>query len=115
MRRGGCRSTSRSTSCPASCTATKSGHLLEEAKSYYVDLSGMPGASRLIEHYAEVSGRQVDDMDYYTVLARWKLAIVLEQSVKYGGDSPAAKALGPYVLNLMKSAADLAETSDYRG
>ena len=87
----------------------------EEAKSYYVDLSGMPGASRLIEHYAEVSGRQVDDMDYYTVLARWKLAIVLEQSVKYGGDSPAAKALGPYVLNLMKSAADLAETSDYRG
>jgi len=87
----------------------------EEAKRYYVDLEGMPGASELVEHYAKVSGRQVDDIDYYTVLARWKLAIVLEQSVKYGGDSPAVQALGPYVLDLMKRAADLAESTDYSG
>lgn len=45
----------------------------------YVDLTGMPGRTALIEYYAEHSGRQVDDMDYYQVLAKWKLAIVLEQ------------------------------------
>ena len=33
----------------------------------------------MLDHYAEVSGRQVDDIDYYIVLAKWKLAVVLEQ------------------------------------
>lgn len=47
--------------------------------SYYVDLTGMPGHTEMLERYAAVSGRQVDDMDYYGVLARWKLAVVLEQ------------------------------------
>ena len=43
----------------------------------YVDMRGMPSRSQVVAHYGEVSGRQVDDLDYYLVLAKWKLAIVL--------------------------------------
>ena len=31
----------------------------------YVDMYGMPSRSEVLAHYAEVSGRQVDDIDYY--------------------------------------------------
>ena len=34
----------------------------------------MPSRSALLARYAEVSGRQVDDIDYYLILAKWKLA-----------------------------------------
>src|SRR6202044_2458828 len=40
----------------------------------YVDMTGMPSRSEVLEYYAAASGRQVDDIDYYVVLARWKLA-----------------------------------------
>ena len=39
----------------------------------YVDMVGMPSRAEVVAHYAEVSGRQVDDLDYYLVLAKWKL------------------------------------------
>lgn len=87
----------------------------------YVDITGMPGRSALIERWSQTAGRQVDDMDYYLVLAKWKLAIVLEQGFQRadaaGANSPAAEklqAFGPIVLELMAEAADLAERSDYR-
>jgi aminoglycoside phosphotransferase (APT) family kinase protein len=80
----------------------------------YVDVSGMPPRSRLLARYAEVSGRQVDDIDYYVILARWKLAIVLEQGYQRAGDNPALQAFGPIVLEMMRNAAELAETTDYR-
>ncbi len=51
----------------------------------YVDMTGMPCAD-VLAHYADVSGRQVDDIDYYCVLAKWKLAIVLEQGFQRAGD-----------------------------
>ena len=54
----------------------------------YVDLTGMPTRDQLLARYAETSGRQVDDIDYYVVLARWKLAIVLEQGFQHAGDDP---------------------------
>jgi aminoglycoside phosphotransferase (APT) family kinase protein len=82
--------------------------------SSYADLSGMPSRSALLAHYAEVSGRQVDDIDYYLVLARWKLAIVLEQGFQRAGDDVKLQAFGPIVLDLMEGAAELAGTSDYR-
>ena len=41
----------------------------------YADLYGMPSRQELVDHYAEVSGRQVDDLDYYVILAKWKLAV----------------------------------------
>ena len=79
----------------------------------YVDMSAMPSRAELLGHYAEVSGRQVDDIDYYMVLARWKLAVVLEQGFQRAGDDPVLNAFGPIVLDLMQGAADLAATTDY--
>jgi aminoglycoside phosphotransferase (APT) family kinase protein len=81
----------------------------------YVDLTGMPSRAELLSHYAAVSGRQVDDIDYYCVLARWKLAVVLEQTYQKSGDRTKAAAFGPLVLQLMASAAELAATTDYCG
>ena len=74
---------------------------------------GMPSRSEVLAHYADVSGRQVDDMDYYVVLAKWKLAVVLEQGFQRAGDDEKLQAFGPIVLDLMQSAADMAESSDY--
>jgi aminoglycoside phosphotransferase (APT) family kinase protein len=81
----------------------------------YVDMKGMPTKDKLVTHYAEVSGRQVDDLDYYLILAKWKLAIVLEQGFQRAGDDEKLLAFGPIVPELMRDAADLAETTDYRG
>jgi aminoglycoside phosphotransferase (APT) family kinase protein len=86
----------------------------EAAESSYVDLRGMPSRDQLVAHYAEVSGRQVDDIDYYVVLARWKLAIVLEQGFQRAGDDEKLRSFGPIVPALMRSAAELAESSEYQ-
>jgi aminoglycoside phosphotransferase (APT) family kinase protein len=85
----------------------------EAASASYVDMTGMPSRSALLAHYAAVSGRQVDDIDYYVVLARWKLAVVLEQGFQRAGDDERLLAFGPVVLDLMRSAAELATTSGY--
>ena len=69
--------------------------------------------SAVLDRYAEVSGRQVDDIDYYCVLAKWKLAVVLEQGYQRAGDNPLLQVYGPVVLDLMQGAADLAESTDY--
>jgi aminoglycoside phosphotransferase (APT) family kinase protein len=79
------------------------------------DLSGMPPRPALLAHYAEVSGRQVDDIDYYLILARWKFGVVLEQGFQRAGDDPKLLAFGPMVLELIQGAAELAESTDYRG
>ncbi len=84
------------------------------AESSYVDLYAMPTRDEMLAHYSSVSGRQVDDIDYYVVLARWKLAVVLEQGFQRAGDDEKLNAFGPIVLQLMADAAELAETSDYR-
>jgi aminoglycoside phosphotransferase (APT) family kinase protein len=85
------------------------------ADSGYVDMRGMPSRDQVVAHYAEVSGRQVDDLDYYLVLAKWKLAIVLEQGFQRAGDDEKLLAFGPVVTDLMASAAELAESTDYTG
>jgi len=81
----------------------------------YVDMTGMPSKSQVLAHYAEVSGRQVDDIAYYEVLAKWKLGVVLEQGFQRAGDDIKLLAFGPVVLDLMRDAAELASTTDYRG
>lgn len=86
----------------------------EAAESSYVDMTGMPSRDQMLARYAEVSCRQVDDIDYYVILAQWKLAIVLEQGFQRRGDDEKLNAFGPIVLDLMQGAADLAETTDYR-
>ncbi len=79
----------------------------------YADLYGMPSRDQIARHYADASGRQVDDVDYYVILARWKLGVVLEQGYQRAGDDEKLLAFGPIVLDLMKGAAELAETTDY--
>ncbi|QRY50913.1 phosphotransferase family protein [Mycolicibacterium septicum] len=86
----------------------------EPSEVGYVDMRGMPSRDEVVAHYAKVSGRQVDDLDYYLVLAKWKLAIVLEQGFQRAGDDEKLLAFGPVVTDLMASAAELAESSDYR-
>ena len=81
----------------------------------YVDMYGMPTRDEVLDHYSKVSGRQVDDIDYYCVLAKWKLAVVLEQGYQRAGDDEKLQAFGPIVLELMQDAADLAASSDYKG
>jgi aminoglycoside phosphotransferase (APT) family kinase protein len=83
--------------------------------SSYVDMRGLPSRSEVVAHYAKVSGRQVDDLDYYVILAKWKLGVVLEQGFQRAGDDEKLQAFGPIVLDLMKAAADLAESSRYAG
>jgi aminoglycoside phosphotransferase (APT) family kinase protein len=83
------------------------------SESSYIDMGGMPTRDEILAHYADVSGRQVDDIDYYVILAKWKLAVVLEQGFQRAGDDDKLQAFGPIVLDLMQGAADLAETTDY--
>ena len=85
----------------------------EAASFNYVDMHGMPTRTQVIQHYAAVAGRQVDDIDYYCVLAKWKLAVVLEQGFQRAGNDERLLAFGPVVLDLMQGAADLAEITDY--
>jgi aminoglycoside phosphotransferase (APT) family kinase protein len=80
----------------------------------HMDLTGLPPRSAVLARYAEVSGRQVDDIDYYLILARWKFAIVLEQGYQRAGDDVKLRAFGPVVLELMRGAAELAESTEYR-
>jgi aminoglycoside phosphotransferase (APT) family kinase protein len=89
-------------------------HAPEASTSGYVDMRGMPSRDEMLAHYSKVSGRQVDDIDYYVILAKWKLAIVLEQGYQRRGNDEKLIAFGPIVLDLMKDAAELAETTDYR-
>ena len=76
----------------------------------YVDMVGMPAHSELLAHYEAVSGRSTADIDYYEILARFKLAIVLEaQYARYksgGADNPKMEAFGPMTLDLMAKAAE---------
>ena len=51
----------------------------EDRTSGYVDHHrACPAGDEMLDHYATVSGRTVDEIDYYVILARFKLAIVLE-------------------------------------
>jgi aminoglycoside phosphotransferase (APT) family kinase protein len=82
-------------------------------ESTYVDMYGMPSRDEVLAHYAAVSGRQVDDIDYYVILAKWKLGVVLEQGYQRAGDDEKLLAFGPIVLELIQGAAALAETTRY--
>ncbi len=83
--------------------------------SGYVDYTGMPGRDDLLERYASVSGRDTDEIDYYVILARFKMAIVLEggyaRYVAGGADNPKMEAFGPVVLDMAEAAAELASTT----
>lgn len=77
-----------------------------------LSLEGMPHRDDLVEHYATMTGRPVDELDYYLVLARYKLAIMLEQSYarlsQVPDPPPVATHLEKLVTDLMRSAGALA-------
>ncbi len=87
----------------------------DRAGSGYVDYTGMPNRAGLLERYASVSGRPVEDIDYYVVLARFKMAVVLEggyaRYVTGGAENPKMEAFGPIVLQMAERAAELARQS----
>jgi len=86
---------------------------VEAETAGYANMYGMPSRDEVVQHYARISGRQVDDIDYYIILAKWKLGVVLEQGYQRRGDDAKLDAFGPIVLDLMQGAAELAESSDY--
>jgi aminoglycoside phosphotransferase (APT) family kinase protein len=86
---------------------------IEPGSTGYADLYQMPSRDLLLAHYAQASGRQVEDMDYYYILAKWKLAVVLEQGYQRAGDDEKLQMFGPIVLDSMRDAAELAATTDY--
>jgi aminoglycoside phosphotransferase (APT) family kinase protein len=86
---------------------------------FYLDLTGMPTRSELLEHYEKVSGHSTEHIDYYLVLANWKLGIVLEKtyaagvrtgSGQRGVDRKITEAFGPMILQLIATAAELTRT-----
>ncbi|MGV0793517.1 phosphotransferase family protein [Mycolicibacterium sp. XJ1819] len=81
---------------------------------FYVDVSGMPTRTELLEHYERVSGRCTENIDYYLVLANWKLGVVLEKSYaamqRGGAVDPKVEMFGPLVLELIANAAELARS-----
>ncbi len=87
----------------------------EDRTGGYVDLTGMPSRDKMLAHYAAVSGRSVDEIDYYVILARFKLAIVLEAGyarvVSGQADNPTMAAFEHVVLDTMAAAAELASTT----
>ncbi|OBG40482.1 phosphotransferase family protein [Mycolicibacter heraklionensis] len=84
-------------------------------QGYYADLVGMPTRSELLERYEQVSGLSTENIDYYLVLANWKLGIVLEKTYAASitgnrVDPKIAAAMGPMIPQLISAAAELAHS-----
>jgi aminoglycoside phosphotransferase (APT) family kinase protein len=81
----------------------------------YVDYAGMPSKQELLAYYEKESGRPVDEIDYYVILARFKLAIVLEAGyarvVQGQADNPKMAMFGDVVLEMARKAAELSATT----
>ena len=79
----------------------------------YVDYAGMPDREDLLEYYATHSGRPVDEIDYYVVLANFKMAIVLEggyaRVAKGESDNPKMAFFGDVALSNAQKAGELAK------
>jgi len=87
----------------------------EPQTDFYLDVAGMPKRSELLAHYEKISGLSTENIDYYLVLANFKIGIVLERTyatgVKSGkGDPRVVGAFGPMVLQSIARAADLAQS-----
>ena len=87
---------------------------------FYLDMAGMPTRSELLAYYESLSGLSTENIDYYLVLANWKLGIVLEKTyaaaVKAGPDAtvvdPTIKdAFGAMTPRLIATAAEMARAS----
>ena len=87
-----------------------------EATQGYTNLAGMPGRDELVEYYTQESGRQVDDIDYYVILARWnhdRARAGLPPLRRRRGNNEKLAMFGPVVLDLMRRAGELARSTPY--
>ena len=89
-----------------------------ENRMGYVDYRGMPGRDEIMQRYAQRSGLDLAHIDYYLVLARFKMACVLEggyaRYVQGGADNPKMAAFGDVVLEMGRKAAELAADSSLK-
>jgi aminoglycoside phosphotransferase (APT) family kinase protein len=87
----------------------------DRSQALYFDYAGMQSRAELMERYAKRSGLALDAIDYYVVLARFKMACVLEggyaRYVQGGADNPKMASFGQVVLDMARRAAELAATS----
>jgi aminoglycoside phosphotransferase (APT) family kinase protein len=76
--------------------------------SYCVPREGLPTRSELAERYAERTGRDLSDLEFFTVLAIFKLACVLEGNYRLFATGKSDKDIhrrqGDIVLNLIGTA-----------
>ena len=87
----------------------------EQRSKQYFDYDGMQSRAELIERYGRQTGLPVELIDYYVVLARFKMACVLEggyaRYMQGGADNPKMAAFGDVVLDMAQRAAELARNS----
>ncbi len=87
----------------------------EQRSKQYFDYEGMQSRADLVERYGRQTGLPVELIDYYVVLARFKMACVLEggyaRYVEGGADNPKMAAFGDVVLDMAGRAAELARAS----
>jgi aminoglycoside phosphotransferase (APT) family kinase protein len=81
---------------------------LRFGSSYFGQRDGLPTRAELTARYAERTGRALDALDYYVVLAWFKLACVLEGAytrwVKGMSKSDVHRMMGDMVLALLQAA-----------
>jgi aminoglycoside phosphotransferase (APT) family kinase protein len=79
------------------------------------DMDGMPSVEEVLDLYSSVSGRPVEDIDYYLTLACFKNAIVLEGGYarfRQGiSDNPKMESFGAMVLEMAELAARVSRSS----
>ena len=84
-----------------------------KAEGFYLPVEGMPRRSELLEHYERISGLSTENIDYYLVLANFKIGIVLERTYAANvtsekGDPKIIEAFGSMVLQSVATAAEMA-------
>ena len=73
---------------------------------------GFPGRDELRQRYAERSGRDLSELDFYVAFGYWKLAIILEgvyaryAAGQYGKVDPGIRHFATVVENLAEAAAE---------
>ncbi len=78
---------------------------------------GFPTRREVAGRYADASGRDIGDLDYYVAFGLWKLACVLEgvytrfRAGAYAHEDEGVEAFGRTVLDLAERAADAATTA----
>lgn len=81
---------------------------LRFGSKYFTDRTGLPTRAELAERYATRTGRALDPLTFYEVLARFKLACVLEGSyyrfATGTSTNPMHEKMGPLVLDLARQA-----------